>query len=454
MNQVLKTQTRKTLTPIERITKAQVQHYYIRIKSKNGSLTQGDCMISGYTNYWGTGLKANPQFVYIPGLRIAGSYNDVATYISQLYNDNTTDRTVLAQFVQRILNCHLSATNYNKPIQMEAVNFQNGQVSFYNTTSKELFDREIAEYATYHKAQGPVVELMSLKSLMNEVNATLIAVGETPEGVEAASKTKSKSGMNIRETLQQKVKETSDTKAFNVSAFEASKAVGGSTGGARLITNGVPQKGTIRLGSQGTPLYNTYFQVDKGTRGATEFLISYGYSGQEAEQIVKTAASNYNPMGAQSFVGKLSMGLPQQMMQMPQQQFVPQQQMQMPQQQMQMPQQQFVPQQMQMPQQQMQMPQQQFAAPLALPQQQFASLPQQQSFVPNSPGATVRIPTGMTPARSSPGRSSPSRALPPLGTLQPMGSLGLPSLGAAPANLGLGLFTPPSNNQFGALGSL
>lgn len=67
----------------DRVIEAARKHEYISITNKNGKLVPGHRFLSGHKIAWGQGTKANPNLIYVPSVRLAGTKEDILAYLRQ-----------------------------------------------------------------------------------------------------------------------------------------------------------------------------------------------------------------------------------------------------------------------------------------------------------------------------------------------------------------------------------
>ena len=275
-------------------------------------------VFTGYVNYWGEGTRKNHNIVYVPSLRLSGTYDDVRNYIVTAAGTPAVE----AQFMAGTLTYanHTSTT----PVQclqfdLSAPTDSPSPFVSVSATYADIFASEVAwSEGREAKTDRSGSQLMSLTSLLTEINGYL-GLLERPQVGSAGPKSKStatktsvaSSPSDIAKKLRARVQAIKDGMSLNVSGYKR-----GTGNGARGIPRAVPDGG-IRLnppGSQwrdGMNLDKVYFKLVKNGAvhevpdGAYAFLEDLGFKAAEARQVVDAARA-----AVPAVVSKVSLPVP------------------------------------------------------------------------------------------------------------------------------------------------
>ena len=166
-------------------------------------------VITGHKTVWGNGVKSRPDFVYIPGLALAGSLNDVTNFVKVRISSNTMTGDINIQ--EAIFNGMITKANHTDttkrlvawlfpiqdqdpantearttdPVFMETQARYGSAYKFYSLSPMELFNSEMAKRAKKisknDETKGEPIP--SLGSIIDKINGYLVAFGLTPEVV-------------------------------------------------------------------------------------------------------------------------------------------------------------------------------------------------------------------------------------------------------------------------------
>lgn len=255
-------------------------------------------VFTGYVNYWGEGSRANHAIVYVPSLRLSGTYADVRNYIVTAAGNPAAE--------QHFMRGTLTYENYNSTDVVEYLQFNlaaplddPSPFQTVRATYADLFASEVAwSEGREAKADRSGAQLTSLASLLTEINAYLGALDRPQVGLGSAkprtstSKTSGASSpSDIAKKLRERVGVILPGQSLNISGYKR-----GTGNGTRTVPHPVPEGG-VRLSSvaDGSKMDQVYFKLAKNGAGyevpdgAHAFLEDMGYSSAQARQIVDNA---------------------------------------------------------------------------------------------------------------------------------------------------------------------
>lgn len=255
-------------------------------------------VFTGYANYWGDGSRANHAIVYVPSLRLSGTYADVRNYIVTAAGNPAAE--------QHFMRGTLTYENHNSSEPVEYLQFNlsaplddQSPFTLVRTTYADLFASEVAwSEGREAKADRSGAQLVPLQSLLTEINAYLGALDRPQVGLGSAkprtstSKTSGASSpSDIAKKLRERVAAILPGQSLNISGYKR-----GTGNGTRTVPHPVPEGG-VRLSSvaDGSKMDQVYFKLAKNGAGyevpdgAYAFLEDMGYSGAQSRQIVDAA---------------------------------------------------------------------------------------------------------------------------------------------------------------------
>ncbi len=287
------TNARRGKNFLEHVIEAQKKHCFIRVSRGDKGIKASTCVITGHKTVWGEGQKKNEQFVYLPGIRLAGEYAAVQEYLKQKFNlavaaDAAANLKIMMSSMITIANRTSTApidawyiveettTQGPKPVWKE-----------YNPTSpKVMFDHEMAEYESFRKEGGSSKGSSAVESMdriLLTLNTWLSRAGLAEETLQrnvGGPKSKSKAAGTLLDQLTLKL---NNLKGDQVILIGSDKKT--ADGYVLRTTKNVPKEVGVRLSQDIKNIYyRIYFKME-GNRIPNYVVTFLGNLGLTQEQI-------------------------------------------------------------------------------------------------------------------------------------------------------------------------
>lgn len=276
---------------LQLVTDARSKGGYIRIsRAEKNAFKRSSCVITGHKTMWSDGAKANPNFIYIPAISLAGESDVVTDYLKVLFNATN-------EGVRQLLDGALTINNYqtDTPVEVQwyVTDGSTADWKKITTTPREMFEAQMAEYENFRKSdsgQKGTASVPPLTTILASMNSVLRLFNQPEETVQrdhtavSASKSKSKQ-LTTSEILSDKTNHLKDEQAILIGA-DSKDAPHGFT---IRITKNVPKEGGIRFGrEQKDIMYRIYFKTENSRvpEYVKTFLASLNYTNEQIDSFI------------------------------------------------------------------------------------------------------------------------------------------------------------------------